>query len=145
MAERIDGAAILESIRDIAARLSTEKQVANLIDAVKGMQAANEERWQSVERRLKLLDTKIDEITEADRKQLGKVREEIIEAMENIDVTVEGGGSSDEIPKWVAELKEEGKGLFKFLVGDDPKTLDAVRGRVRGWIRKTKEEADGGE
>ena len=133
MAEKIDGGVLLEAIRDGHARLATEKQVAGLADAVKSMVAQNEERWASVERRLKAIDAKMDEISETDRKTLLKLRDELTEAIENIEVS--GGEGGDETSKMVKDGLDELKGFVKLIVGDDPKTLEAVRDRFRGWVK----------
>lgn len=139
--EKIDGGVILETMRDLAARLATEKQVASLVDAVKSMQAQNEERWSSVERRFKALDTKIDEIAEADRKAAAKLRDELVEAINDIEVP-EGGGGSDEPPAWAVPLLSEIKDLFGFgktLLGEKD-VRDTLKRKVVKFL--TKSDAD---
>ena len=125
--------------------MATEKQVAALSDAVKSMQAQNEERWSSVERRLKALDAKVEEQCDTDRKSLIKIRDEILESIDSVEVPAGGGGSSqEEAPRWVKDGIEEVKGLAKMIIGDDPKTIEAIRDRTRTWIKGSKKAITGG-
>lgn len=141
MAEKLDSNAILEAIRDGFARASTEKQVLALADAVKSALASVEERVAKIDTRLKAFESAIAENAEADRKDHAKTRTHVTEQVETIP---EGDGDDGEATETIKEAVGEVKGLFKFLIGDDPDTIGALRGRIRDWVGKKGKKALGG-
>ncbi len=134
MAEKLDSNSILEAIRDGFARASTEKQIQALADTVKGAMATLEERFASIERRLKAAETRDEELVTLLGKEFAKLRAHVTDQIETLP---EGdGGDGEEIAETVKGAIDEVKGMVKFLIGDDPETISAARARIRGWIGK---------
>ena len=139
--ERIDGSGILDALRDGFARASTEKQVQALADTVKGAMATLEERFSSIERRLKAAETRDEELVALIVKEFAKLRAHVTDQIETIE-TSEGDG--EEVAETVKGAIDEVKGMVKFMIGDDPDTISAIRARIRGFVGKGGKKALGG-
>lgn len=140
MAERLDSNAVIEAIRDGFARASTEKQVLALADSVKSALATVEERVAKIDTRLKAFESALAENAELDRKEHVKTRTHVTDQVEMIDVG-DSEGAEEAIDKTVGKYAAELKGMVKFLIGDDPETIGAVRSKFRDWIGKKGKKA----
>lgn len=136
MAEKLDSNAILEAIRDGFARCSTEKQVLALADSVKTAFAGIEERFGTIQTKLRALESNAAEVAEADRKEHTKTRTHVTEQIETMPAGGDDEATGEAIEKAVDKYVGEAKGLLKLVIGDDPETLGAIRGKIRSWVGK---------
>lgn len=145
MAERPGVESVLTRLDDMAGRLATAKNLSDVQEAI-GRCATTKQLIEIQESQTKIvadqkgLRTELAEFRESMDKAFRKLREEVIEAVESAP-----GGDAEEtteaIEKTVEKYVGEAKGLFKWLVGDDPDTVAALRGRVRDWVGKKGKKA----
>lgn len=148
MAERPGVESVLSRLDDLSGRLATAKNLSDVQEGVGRLATAKQvielqETLTKILTEFKGLRERVGEIEESTTKAIKKLREEVMEAIETIP---EGDGeeTTEAIEKTVQKYVEEGKGMLKFLIGDDPETIAALRGRVRDWIGKKGKKALGG-
>lgn len=145
MADRPGVEQVLTRLNDLADRLVSNKRfddltelVQKLVDGNKKLLADNESLKADLVKATKTQTERSAELEDFIRKELKKLREETLEAVERVEVPE---GLGDDAPKWVKEGIDEIKGLVKMIVGDDPKTLEAIRDRVRGFVKGDRKKA----
>ena len=84
-----------------------------------------------------ILITRFTEFEEATTKGMKKLREEVLEAVEQVETD---GGDDGETLAFMKEQLREFKDLAKAVIGDDV-TLEVMRKKFRGFIGGTKKNA----
>ena len=130
---------VLSRLDDLSGRLATAKSLSDVQESV-GRLATQKALVEIQESQTKLaaevkglrdsLTTRITELEEAMVKGMKKLREEVLEAVEQVETD---GGDSEETLAFMKEQVGEFKTLAKALIGDDV-TLEVMRGKFRSWI-----------
>ena len=135
MAGKDDGL-ILSRLDDLAGRLATAKSLGDAQETL-GRVATQKQVIESGETMTKILAevkglrSEMAELRESQEKGLRKLREEVMDAVENIEV--EGGDGDPETLNFLKEQVGEFKSLAKAILGDDT-TVEAIRSKVRNVL-----------
>ena len=138
MAEKVSAESILSRLDDMSGRLATAKNLSDVQEAIGRLASAKsvielQETLTKVLADQKGLRNEMAELRETQEKALRKLREEVLEAVENVEV--EGDEESAETNKLIKESIGEVKGLLGHLFGDE-EVIKAARGRIKNWILK---------
>lgn len=126
---------ILSRLDDMGGRLATAKNLSDIQEAVGRLASAKQvielqETLTKILTEQKAIRDRITELEESTTKSLKKLREEVIEAVDSVEVS---DGDDPETLNFLKEQIGEAKMMAKAVLGDDV-TLEAVRSKVRGWL-----------
>ncbi len=138
---------VLSRLDDLSGRLPTAKAIGDIQEAVGRLATTKQvielqETLTKIQADIKGVRNEMAELGERTDKSLRKLREEVLEAVENVEGP-DGEETTEAIEKTVEKYVGEVKNLFKIIIGDDPETIGALRGRVRDWVGKKGKKAVG--
>ena len=146
MADRPGVEQVLTRLNDLADRLVSNKRfddltelVQKLVDANKKLLSDNETLRGELVKSTKATTERATELEDFIRKEIKKLREEMVEAVENA-----GGGEIDdtEPPAWIKAMLPGMQERLGWLF--DKEVADAVKGKMKGWIQNKGKKVLGG-
>lgn len=135
---------VLSRLNDLGDRLVSNKRFDDLTELVQKLVDANKKLANDLEgaraevtKATKTQTERSAELEDFVRKEIKKLRDEMIDLVENLDT---GDGDSDEPPKWLMPLLGEIGPAFADLRGvlQDKDVRDAVKGKLVGWVKGAK-------
>lgn len=134
-----DTALLLSRIDDLAGRLASQKSVSDIAESIGRLasqkaviEPLNEirESLTKITAEVKGMRAELVEVRESNEKAMRKLREEILEAIDEIEP---GDGDDGETLAFLKTQVEEVKSIAKVVLGDDT-TLEAIRTKFRGFL-----------